>query len=251
MKYFRNFFCLCLIAIVPFGYYAKDQDSSHVRIDGGVGAGQYLAVLRSCEDIKEKRIDHFKDIGADISYRPAIKLPFVFGIRGGHLSTNLEKVIYAFYSSGKQASIENGYINPYLSIETKYVGLGSGIGWNLGPEIPHNFLDVDFDFRKEKYYASGHLRVGSYSSAYAIMSFYEGVPIASQYGYFLLGAGGSIKQWHLIGGFSTGPYDGPGAYLGISHDTERLGRPSLSFRAGGSEGEFEGAIGLGWSWPVY
>ncbi len=251
MKYFRNVFCLCLVAIVPFGYYANDNDSSHVRIDGGVGTGTYLSVLRSCEDIRDKRVDHFEDIGADISYRPAHTLPFVLGIRGGHMKTSLDKVIYAYYPSSTKASFNNGYINPYVSIETRYVGLGAGWGRNLGPEFPPDMYESDFDFRQNKDYASTHIRVGPYSTVYAMMSFCEGVPIASQYGYLLLGVGGSIGRWHLIGGYSGGPYDGPGGYLGISHDTERYGRPSLSFRAGSTEGEFEGAINLGWSWPVY
>lgn len=251
MKYYRNIFCLCLIAIVPFGYYANDADSSHVRIDGGVGTGQYLAVLRSCNDIRGERLDHFTDIGTDISCRPAIRLPIVFGIRAGYLRANPEKIISAFYPVGDSASIENGYINPYFSIETKYFGIGAGRGWTLGPERPNNWIDLDFDFRQEKDYVSGHLRIGSYSSAYAIMSFYEGTPVASQYGYFLLGAGGSIQQWHLAGGLSGGPYDGAGFYMGVSRDIERYGRPSLSFRAGSTHGVFEGAIGLNWSWPVF
>jgi hypothetical protein len=251
VSYFRNLFCLCLMAIVPFGYYAGDRDSSRVRIDVGGGAGQYLAVLNSCNDIPEKRLDDFKDIGADISFRPSVRLPLVFGLRGGHLSTDPEKIVYAYFQSSTPPSFENGYINPYLSIETKYFGAGTGWVRNLGPEIPAAYFDLDLDFRQEKDFASGHIRVGAYSSVYAIVSFCEGVPIASQYGYFFLGGGGSIKRWHFAGGFSGGPYHGGGVYLGLSHDTKHYGRPSLSVRAGGSEGEFEGAINLGWSWPVF
>jgi len=251
MKYFRNCFCLCLIAIVPFSYYTNDNDSSHVRIDGGVGTGQYMAIMRSCNDIRGKRLDHLKDVGADVSYRPEIKLPFVLGIRAGHLSSTSERVIYSYYSNTGAGSLENGYINPYLSIEFKYFGIGAGWGRNLGPEIPHEVIDLDFDFRQEKDYGSGHIRVGSYSTVYAILSFFEGTPIASDYGYVLLGGGVGLRKWHLAAGFSGGPYDNGGAYFGISRDIERCGRPSLSFRAGSAEGEFEGAINLGWSWPVY
>lgn len=89
------------------------------------------------------------------------------------------------------------------------------------------------------------------SLVYAMLSFFEGVPIASQYGYLFLGAGGRIHDWHLAGGFSGGFYDGSGAYFGISRDFARRGRPTLSVRLGSSHGEFEGAVSLNWSWPVY
>jgi hypothetical protein len=190
-----------------------------------------------------------------LAYRPNPEDPFIVGLRAGHLSADFEPV------SGNDYSAEHGYINPYGSIESKYFGFGLGWIRNLGPRLEtmrgwnlyYNLLDFDndLDFRKSENYGSGHLRIGSVSSVYFLTSVNEGVPIASQYGFFLMGLGyGGAPRWHFLGGLSGGFYDEAGFYLGLGHDMGKSGRPQLSFRLGSSEGEFEGGVSLNWTIPI-
>jgi len=84
----------------------------------------------------------------------------------------------------------------YHTVESKYAGFGMGWIRNIGPKIPEKLFDHDPDWRKSRDYLSGHIHLGLDSRLYALSSFFEGVPIASQYGYVFLGAGGSYRKWH-------------------------------------------------------
>lgn len=255
MRLFKNFFCLCLIMVLPIGYYGDANDSSSVWFRLGGGTGQYSTIVESCTKPPVMHSDNFSDVGAAIVFRPSREDPFVFGLRGGHLSAGT-------IPEGKYGStLEHGYVNPFASIEWEKFGIGAGLVRNLGPKLESDlFWDVftkfydyepDMDFRKGRNYLSGHIRLGSYSSIYGIGSLNEGVPIASQYGYLLLGLGyGGVADWHFTSGISAGFYDHPGFYFGLGHDLKGYGRPEFSFRLGSAEDDFEGGFSFGWTIPL-
>jgi hypothetical protein len=252
---FKKVFCTCLILVLPISYYNIENDSTNVWFRLGGGTGQYSSVIRSCDTPPLAHSDDYADFGAELAYRPDRKAPFYLGLRGGHLKAGI--LNHPVYGN----SLQNGYMNPFVSVETHYFGLGAGWIRNLGPVtynrlgwfIDGNFIDFDpdLDFRNSKNYSSGHLRLGSVSSVYFLASYNEGVPIVSQYGYLLLGVGyGRVPRWHFVSGLSAGFYDEVGAYFGIAHDLGKSGVPQLSFRLGSSENEFEGGISLNWTIPI-
>lgn len=255
MRLSRNVFCLFLIMMLPIGYYADENDSTSVWFRAGGGVGQYSTVIQSCDEPPKQFSNSFSDVGGEIVIRPSMSAPVMLGLRGGHLSAGIE-------SSEKYGnSLENGYLNPHIAVELE--NFGAGIGWvrNLGPvmgdDVYLDFLkdvydfDPILDFRRDKNFISGHARLGSYSSIYAIGSLNEGIPIVSQYGYFLLGMGyGGVPGWHFTSGVSGGFYNQGGFYLGIGRDLPRYGRPELSFRLGSAEGDFEGGFSLNWTIPI-
>jgi len=255
MRLTKRFFCMCLVMMLPIGYYSNENDSSSVWFRVGGGVGQYSTIVESCNEPPRKYSNSFYDAGAEIAIRPIVDAPVIFGLRGGHLSAGIETT--EKYGS----SLENGYLNPHFALETEY--FGGGIGWvrNIGPTIEDNvywdilgdIYDIDpvLDFRRQKNFVSGHVRLGSYSTVYAIGTLYEGVPAISQYGPLMLGLGfGVVPKWNFMTGISGGFYDQGGFYFGVSHDMAQYGSPALSFRAGSADGDFEGAFSLNWTFTI-
>jgi len=255
VKYFKNVFCFCLVLILPIGYYTGEGDTSNVWFRVGGGTGKYTTVIESCDEPPEHYSENFSDVGAALEIRPSDEQDIYFGVRGGHVSADIP--VETEYGR----TLEHGYINPHVSLETEDFGVGVGLVRNLGPrirdelywEIFDEILDIDpeIDFRRARNYLSGHARVGSYSSIYMIASLMEGTPIVSQYGYYMLGFGyGGVEDWHFASGLSGGFYDQGGFYMGMSHDLEGYGRPELSFRLGSSEDDFEGSISFAWTFTL-
>ena len=255
MRYLKNVFCWCLVLVLPIGYYADPSDSSSVWFRLGGGTGQYSTVIESCDDPPRYLSNTYSDIGGSLEFRLSQKDDLIFGVRGGHLSAGIDSgTVYG-------NSLEHGYVNPFASVEMKDFGIGIGLMRNLGPrlnrELYHEVfddlfdLDPEIDFRYRRNYMSGHVRIGPVSSVYAIASLYEGVPIVSNYGYYLFGFGyGAVPDWHFTTGISAGFYDQAGFYLGISHDTKGFGQPEFAFRLGSAEGDFEGGFSLGWTFTL-
>ncbi len=255
MRNFKNVFCWCLILVLPISYYADPNDSSSIWFRLGGGTGQYSTVIKSCNNPPEYLSNDYSDIGGALEFRPSLKDDVIFGIRGGHLSAGIKP------GTKYGHSLEHGYINPYVSVEKQVFGAGIGLVRNLGPRVGNAFyreifedhydIDPKIDFRYHRNNLSGHVRLGSLSSIYGIVSLYEGVPIVSRYGYFLFGLGyGSVPDWHFTSGLSLGFYDQTGFYLGVSHDMKEFGRPEFAFRLGSAQGDFEGGFSVGWAFTL-
>ncbi|MCP4570069.1 MAG: hypothetical protein GY841_21010 [FCB group bacterium] len=229
------------ILILPVGYYQGNEDSSKVHLGLAGGTGQYATVLRSCGEVTSKETMTYKDVAAGVEYRPDFNEPIVFGLRAGHLSTQTQ------YNVHSGSRLDNGYINPYFSIEGKYVGFGAGWLRNIGPVLDESLLDLNTDFRKSTDVPSGHLRLGKRSGTYFIVSFFEGMPIVSEYGYLMTGVGyGGSSKWDFVGGLSAGFYDGAGIFMSLNRKTSQHGWPGIAVRLGSSEGEFEGGMSFHW-----
>lgn len=252
MNYLKHFLCLSLIAVVPFGYYFDDSDSVQVRMRLAAGRGEYATIIRNCNGtLQDIHTGEYSDYGGEIAFKPNPDQPFVVGIRGGHLSADSYSQSILGVPVALSGPTENGYINPYFAIEGRFVGFSLGWLRNIGPDMDKDLFKLDGDFRSTKDYGSMHLRVGSFRNFYVIGSFNEGVPIVSQYGFFLLGAGyGGVENWHFLTGISAGFYEEPGFHVGISRKLGHLGSADFSFRYGTAQSETERGLSLGWSYPI-
>lgn len=241
-----------MIAIVPFGYYFDESDSSHVRMKLASGQGEYATIIRTCNgNLEDVHTGKFSDFGGELAFRPNLNGPIVLGLRGGHLSADSYSQSILGLTINELGPTENGYVNAYIAFEERTAGLSVGWVRNLGVDLDEDRFKLDGDFRSSKDYLSGHFRLGAFDDIYLISSLNEGVPIVSQHGFFLVGVGyGGLKNWHLLSGFSAGFFEAPGIHLGLSRGLGSLGSADLSLRYGTAEGETEHGVSLGWSIPL-
>ena len=63
MKPITNIVALSFLLILPIAYYPDSKDSTHVKIGGGIGFGNYATLIQGCEGGEEVYMVSFRDFG--------------------------------------------------------------------------------------------------------------------------------------------------------------------------------------------
>ena len=251
MKAFKKILSFSFLLILPVGYYTGPDDSTHITMGGGAGIGHYATLIEGCEGKKEAHLIAYTDVGGSVAYRPTVRSPLVLGFRGGYFSVQDSPEPRSDRNSPYPAS-NHAYINPNISLELKRIGIGAGWLRNLGTVFPPSKWAIQtFDFRRSRDFPSGHIRIGSTDSWYALASFCEGVPIMTQYGTILGAIGhGSPGGKTIMGGICGGIQEHAGLFGCMISKPGRLGRKVFSFRVGRNYGVFEVSVSLGLFFPI-
>jgi hypothetical protein len=212
---------------LPLGYYPEATDSTDLYLGVHGGAGNVVTVIRDCNGNPLSSVgQEYTELSAS-AYLPVPKSPLVFGVRGG-----------GWYATGNDYSFT--WINPDVSLETRYVGIGIGY---LGGDVPLDFGDLS---DPENVPFSGHLRLGNPRKFYLRTSVAEMSPLISGGGLFVVGVGFPVgSKVDLYSAFSAGFYDQPGfaqqARIRLHRNVDLL----AAFRLGEADNKFEGSVAGG------
>jgi len=150
----------------------------------------------------------YVDAGAEVDYQKGRVLHL--GARGGYIhgeAIDLPDTVQTYIDQyGDLDQLEVYYINPFVSFEWKYVGLGAGAVVASDPVVlDDEALPVDTG---TEIFPTAHLRFGDLSKAYVSAHLLESVPLYSGGGLFVAGLGVDlIPHVGLYGGWSSGgPY---------------------------------------------
>lgn len=149
--------------------------------------------------------DEFKEVGVAVDHQASQRIHV--GVRGGYVWSD-----YSF-ASGYDTTLYDItddrnflHVDPYVSVEWKYVGIGVG-GVFASKQIPDGSTeDYPLDESGDAQ-VSGHLRLGSLSSIYANASVWEGTPLLTS-GHMMAGVGiRPARPLELYAGYvGEGPY---------------------------------------------
>lgn len=159
--------------------------------------------------------DRYVDVGAEVDY--VSNGPFHVGLRGGFVYDSADLAVsdplldsLSSYVDPTQTSY---YVNPFFSLEGKWIGVG--LGFLASSEPLQNGDGEDYPGGAEAH-ASGHFRVGPRSRVYGSVGYGENVPIYSGGG--LLNAGIGLRPVSFLdfwGGVAQGPWSSTGLLLRI------------------------------------
>lgn len=203
----------------------KDSTETNIKLAGGVGS--YAYITRGCEgQVISKNKIPFKDLGFSFDHK--FKFPVRVGLRGGRI---WERDI-----SFPDSEITNFYLNPDLSLEWKWFGIGAG--HFVAQRVLYNW--------DSKNLTSGHLRLGS-PEGYFSIHLLESFPFYSGGGYLSMGGGGkaSRRLSYWLGISYPGPYDALGFLIKTNFKLKGNLYLDLAGRLGSSEGISENAISVG------
>jgi hypothetical protein len=94
-----------------------DSTVTNFKIAGGLGS--YAYVTRGCEgQVLSKEKVPFEDAGFSLDHK--FNTPLKIGLRAGYISDRQPTYINKFVDRG------NYYVNPDLSFESKWIGVGAG-----------------------------------------------------------------------------------------------------------------------------
>ncbi|MFH2055441.1 MAG: hypothetical protein ABIJ61_05740 [bacterium] len=204
--------CYSFLLALPVGIYQGDPDSVDYQLGVHAGGGQVASVLTSCSEPVEAEGSGFVDFAGEayMKFPPGGDLPFVVGVRGGYWHSNLSLIDWGDHWSGgdyiiTQHDLSVGYLNPCISFETHYAGIG--IGYVFG-DLPRDFSEGEIYYVG---HTSMHVRIGSARAWSITYSMLESAPYVSGGGYpsvalaFPLG-----KKVRSSVGISFEPYYRPG-----------------------------------------
>jgi len=224
--------CTLLVTPMPAGVTlpSEDADSSGVTtVTFGAGGGSYRRELlvyggfSSCSGnevwIPVNFDSDFVDAGGEIDHQFSPKGHF--GVRGGYIRERAALADAAPFGDLNTDSIggtidpteDYVYVNPFISYEGDYFGAGIGVIYSSGalrlgdaqehPVSPHAL-------------PSFHLRVGSLSEFYGLLSFGESVPLYSGGAMFRAGLGiQPVSYFDAWGGIGFGPWPGRSYLLSL------------------------------------
>ena len=233
---------LCLIVILPLAVGVETPtDSSYTKFRVLGGGGSYASIIRDCEgNPVTKRQYSYRDFGAEISHK--LKQPLTIGAKGGYVRdgqpirtpTDTVSVDKRFF-----------YINPCLSLEQEWFGLGGGI--LISEEHLTEIDDQVTEERGKALYPSLHLRFGTLEEVYFSTSLYENLPLYSGGGYFDLGVGLNPlpSKLHTWLGLSGGPFDNVGLASKMDVRLNQNWELNARGRYGDAEGIAEWGIAAG------
>jgi hypothetical protein len=226
---------MCAVLMVPMGARGEvptdslpDQKLKVTTFRAAAGGGDYghdmyvrLANPDSIFGPDKVRRDilleeHFFDTGIEVDY-PVTRV-FHIGLRSGYIFERAElsrplpiDPITGFPIQAPpnvDSSMNTFYFNPFLSFEWSWVGFGAGL--LRSTELLHRGYDDSLPLKETEgdKRTSGHARLGKTALFYVSWHKWEGVPIYSGGGQFMLGAGtDAIPHVHLWAGKSAkGPY---------------------------------------------
>jgi hypothetical protein len=140
---------------------------------------------------------------------------------------------------------KNYYVNPDLSFESKWIGIGAG------PFFARDILYGTEGSDWGNTLPSWHLRLGTQESYFSI-NMLEDLPLYSGGDYINIGFGTVIKpvSW-WVGLGITGPYDNVGFVTKTSWRVHRNWYLDIGGRLGGSEGISENAVSMGLNYRLF
>jgi len=174
----------------------------HADIAGG--GGQIALIARGCEgEILQLQHDPVRAAGLDVG----VTLPtdLVIGTRAGVIETKHATTVgrwgedFTPWLGGGGGGVQhftNRYVNPYVGVESRNVGVGIGV---LIASEPFR-LGTDVALHSD---VSGHVRMGGEKAAFTL-KWMEGVPLES--------------EGHLTAAFDAGAHDGhydTGIFVGL------------------------------------
>ena len=235
------------LLVMPIGVRIDPENPNEFSISAHGGAGQVVSVIRDCDgNAVNSAASTFVDVAgsAQISHRFDSGIITAFGIRGGYLESNSQnpQVIYNYGEETTYSSYEEftsySYFNPYIAMESKYVGIGVGyMGGDPQAEFGDESSEIPF---------SAHLRLGNYTAANFLVTVNEDLPLASGGGPVKVGLAYPVgSRGGMFSGFSGGFYDNLGfvqqAFLPISSRFDL----DLALRLGLADSKFEGGVSVG------
>ncbi len=250
------------VLVLPVGYYPDDPDSAEFVVGVHEGYGQMASVIRDCSgQALHAEGSSFLDVSgsAYITLPPRNRSPWVLGLRGGYWHSKAAKAeshtsgypdYIVTYGRSPEHHISFSYLNPNLSYETKYIGLG--IGYMFSGNIPFRFEEWEphehplHPPRPHEVPVSGHLRLGNRERLYFAASFAESTPLVSGGSFLSVGMGyPSGEHTRLSTGLSIGLYDMPGVVQQARFRLSRAFDADVTVRFGQAGGVFEGSLAGG------
>jgi hypothetical protein len=242
--------CFTFVLVLPIGYTTDTTDTASWTVGVHGGYGRVASVLRSCEgEVLDSEGSAYYDVSASL-VSPPLPVDHGFwqaGIRGGVWRAPSAR----FARSSGETSVRLEYLNPFVQMETKYVGLGLGLF--LG-DIPWEYNDlrrVNPEYITSDHSVpddvpiSAHLRIGNIDDAHFLGSFAECTPIVGGGGILNLGVGYRGSKWRGFSGFSYGFYDSNGFLQQVRFRAARQLDVDLALRIGLGGSEYEGSLGAG------
>jgi len=223
------------LLVLPIGYYPDSPDSTRLVVGAHGGIGQMATVLRDCSGNPiASSASGFEEV-AYSAYVMQPPYPWVLGVRGGTFGSDYRPVTHGGYSTREWVTFS--YVNPNISLETRYVGTGFGLVLGRMPR------DLDEDGRLT---FTSHIRLGDIERGYFMMSVAENTPLISGGSWFDFGIGYKASPM-LRGftGFSAGMYDQVGVLQQLRLRLHRTADLDLALRVGGADGHFEGSLAAG------
>jgi len=239
---------------IPYDSTGSDFGATRVRV--GAGVGTYAFVARGCNgEVVDEVPARLTDAGVSLEQQIG-RSPLVVGVRGGwvrHEIGSPRQGIAGFYGVPLDATLENAYVNPYLSIDGDDAGVGMGPVFHR-----HEFITAGEGAREQENHplndVSGHIRVGSQDGRRFVIQWMEGVPLSSGGGYLtaLLGQPfEAFPEWTLFGGLGAGgPQEGAGLVLRLERATPSGVSLDLTGRMGFSGNRFAGGAALGLTYTM-
>lgn len=223
---------------------STEDDGGETRVTVLGAAGRYAIIDRGCEgQVLRRHPAHFSEAGASIDHRFANGL--VLGARAGTVkdhrgyhSTTYDPTTYQNRDTVIVLESSQSYVNPFVAIEEKGVGLGAG--WVASNREVAQVTDLGGE-------VSFHVRLGRPDRVYFKVSHLDGVPRWTGGNVLEMGFGGRPHpRLDFYAGLSGGGlFDGPG--LGIKADVRVAPHWLLATRArlGHSGGAGQNAIAIG------
>jgi hypothetical protein len=231
-----------MLLVMPVGIRIDGDTNSELTLEGHAGTGQVVSVIRDCSgNAVSSEKSTYSDFAGALQYsiRTGEGNFIVMGIRGGRLHSDYMPASRYFSQLIPHGyEYEYSYWNPYVALESPYVGLGIG----YLSEAPA----YEFGENESSTPLSAHLRFGNYSALHFLGTLNENLPLTSGGGYINLGVGypaGNRAQ--MFTGFSATPYDQLGLIQKISWQLSDRFDLDLNGRVGNAGGKFEGGISLG------
>ena len=226
---------------------STDSAGGETRVTLIGAAGRYAIIDRGCDNsVLARHPGRFEEMTGSIEHRLANGL--VVGARAGSVrdhvayqSSTWDNTTYTERDTVIVVDSRQSYVNPFVAIEAKGVGLGAGwVGTdpNLAT-VTRRADDVSF-----------HLRLGRLDRTYFKVAHLEGVPRWTGGDMLEMGFGGRPHpRLDLYAGLSGGdPFDGAG--LGMKADVRVAPHWLITTRGrfGHSGGVGQNAIAIGLTW---
>lgn len=246
-------FALAPVAVdVPLDSLQRYDGVTRLRLAGG--GGSYAFIARGCEGrVIDRALVRFEEAGGSIEHRIGPG-PVTLGLRAGRTRHRIgipgDSLLFPEVPIG--TVVENGYLNPFFSIDE--AGGGFGAGW-----VVHDreFVTAGEHARKQPDHPmndfSAHVRTGPLFAEHVLIQWMEGPALATG-GYFTALAGGPLERapdWVLRAGLGAGgPYEGAGLVLRLERVVDAGPSLDLTARLGLSGGDFAGGAAIGLSWAL-
>jgi hypothetical protein len=208
---------------VPVDSLSSSAGLTRLRVAGGAGTYALVRTVRGGFSGRVLRRDEvpveFLDAGVSLEHRLGAR-PLAIGVRGGWHRDDVgvpetAAGYFDFRDEPLGRKSTNSYVNPYLSLEGR--GIGIGAGWVI--------RDRELvTAQRLRYFArdwSGHVRFWNPERWHLRVSLMEEVPLSSGGGYLTALVEGPLdarRTWVLGGGVGGGgPQHGIGLVLRASH----------------------------------